>query len=61
MNYNEHINSFIHNNNLNKKFKIQLCKKFINKFYFKITHPNSQGTMILSEKIINKLSIEELM
>ena len=58
MYYNEYINSFIHNNN--KKLKIQLCKKFINNFYSKITHPSSQSSMILSEKIINNLSIEEL-
>lgn len=60
MYYNEYINSFIYNNNLNKKLKIQLCKKFINNFYSKITHPSSQSSMILSEKIINNLSIEEL-
>lgn len=60
MYYNEYINSFIYNNNLNKKLKIQLCKKFINNFYSKITNPSSQSSMILSEKIINNLSIEEL-
>lgn len=60
MYYNQYINSFIYNNNLNKKLKIQLCKKFINNFYSKITHPSSQSSMILSEKIINNLSIEEL-
>lgn len=50
MYYNQYINSFIYNNNLNKKLKIQLCKKFINNFYSKITHPSSQSSMILSEK-----------
>ena len=50
MYYNHYINSFIYNNNLNKKFKIQLCKKFINNFYSKSTHPTSHDIMILSKK-----------